>query len=140
MIKVYVTSRFKNVSPEDVEALCFAVRKSGMQDFSFVRDVENYQKTFDDLSDLWIRAKEEIAKCDILLIDVSDNPTGGRVLEVGIAYGLNIPVFVIYKTGIAYKEIFSGIAANVVAYNQYSDITKPLSEFVRSVTGSTLSI
>jgi hypothetical protein len=35
----------------------------------FIRDIENYQKIFDNSFNLMKRAKEEIEKCDVLLID-----------------------------------------------------------------------
>ena len=129
-MKIYVTSRFSGVTKEDVESLCTAVRSAGLEDFSFIRDVEHYQKVFDKPADVWRRSKEEIAKCDALLIDVSDAPTGGRVLEAGIAYGLGLPILVIVKRGTKYKDIFNGVAARAIEYGTYEDVTKSLALFM----------
>ena len=131
-MKVYVTTRFKgsNENKQEIEHLCFAVHDAGMQDFSFIRDVENYQKVFDDPKDLWSRSLEEIEKCEALLIDVSDHPSGGRVIEVGIAYALHKPVFVVVKNGMEYKDVYNGVAALVIRYDSYQDITDALKEYL----------
>jgi len=131
-MKIYITARFKGAENKtDIEKLCLAVRNSGMEDFCFVRDVENYQKTFDNPKDLWERSLLEIKGCDALLIDVSDAPTGGRVIEAGIAYALGLPIFVIAKTGLPYKELFAGISTEIISYDEYSDIVPALVHFMR---------
>jgi nucleoside 2-deoxyribosyltransferase len=74
-------------------------------------------------------ARSEINACDALLIDISDNPGGGRVTETGIAYALNKPIFVIVKRETPYKEvIYDGVAERVIRYNNYTDVTKALTE------------
>ena len=131
-MKIYITTRFKGAENKtDIENLCLAVRNSGMQDFCFVRDVENYKKTFDNPKDLWERSLVEIKACDAVLIDVSDAPTGGRVIEAGIAYALGLPIFVIAKSGLPYKELFSGISTEIISYNEYSDIAPALTRFMK---------
>ena len=103
-----------------------------MEDFSFIRDIENYQKVFNDPKELWQRAKEAIEKCDALLIDISDNPSGGRVIEAGIAYALNMPIFVLVKKGLAYKDIYDGIGTLVIQYETSQDITDALARFLKN--------
>ncbi len=130
-MKICITTRFKGAeNKEDIVKLCAAVRAAGMEEFSFIRDVENYQKTFDDPKKLWQRTKEEIKKCDALLIDVSDHPSGGRVIEAGIAFALDMPVVVLAKEGLDYKDIYDGIGARIIRYNTYEDITKGLVNFL----------
>lgn len=131
-MKVFVTARFRNANREAIESLCAAVKAAGMEDFSFIRDVENYQKVFDNPVDLWQRAREEIGACDALLVDVSDSPTGGRVIETGIAFGLKMPVFVIVKRGVEYKDIFDGVATKVIEYDSYDDVTASLASLVNA--------
>lgn len=129
-MKLCITTRFATAAEakEDIEVLCRAVRNAGMEDFVFVRDVEHYQHVFDDPKELWQRAKQEVLACDALLVDVSDKPTGGRVVECGIAFALDKPIFVIAKRGTEYKQMFDGIAAKVIFYDTYADITMPLRE------------
>jgi nucleoside 2-deoxyribosyltransferase len=130
-MKLYVTARFKgNENKHDIEALCDAVHQAGIEDFCFIRDVENYQKTFDDPKQLWERSLLEIQRCDGLLIDVSDAPTGGRVIEAGIAYGLGIPIVVVVQSGVSYKQLYDGIAKKVIEYKNYSDITNLLKVYL----------
>ena len=124
---VCVTARFKGTENKtDIEALCSAVHAAGLEDFSFIRDVENYQKTFDDPKELWDRARIEISACDALLIDISDVPSGGRIIEVGMAFALDIPIVVVVKKGVAHKEIYDGVAEEIIEYETYKDITKAL--------------
>lgn len=131
-MKVYVATRFKGEENKaEVEDLCTAVRKAGMTDFCFVRDVENYKKTFDDPKELWQRAYDEINACDAFLIDVSDHPTGGRVVEAGIAYALKKRVFIVVKQGVAYKQLFDGISSIVITYDTSKDITQGLKKYDR---------
>lgn len=52
--------------------MCSLVNRSGFKDFCFIRDVENYEKIFDDAFKLMQRAKEEIAQCDVLLIEYKE--------------------------------------------------------------------
>lgn len=129
-MKVYVTARFKNHNRKDIEDLCLAVKNAGVEDFSFIRDVENYQPIFDDVKDVWLRGLEEIKNCDALLIDLSDNPSGGRVVEAGISYGLGIPIISTYKTGTDYKIVYDGISEAVIEYGSYKNLTSQLKSYL----------
>jgi hypothetical protein len=131
-MKICITTRFSTALQDrkQVESLCAAVRAAGMDDFCFVRDVENYRHVFDDPRELWQRTRNEILACNALLIDVSDAPTGGRVIEAGMAFGANMPVVVIARTGTEYKQIFDGIATGVIFYDEYEDVTAPLQKLL----------
>lgn len=128
-MKVYITSRFKGSSENkaEIEMLCAAVRAAGMQDFHFIRDIEHYQPNhFDSEKELWAAALKYINECDALLIDISDAPSGGRLVEAGMAYALHKPVYVIAKTGTVHKDFYNGIARDIFTYNELADITKLL--------------
>lgn len=131
-MRIYVTARYKGSDNKaEIEALCSAVRSSGHEDFCYIRDVEDYQRTFDDPKKLWKRSEEEIAASDALLIDISDNPSGGRVVEAGIAYALNKPIFVVVKAGQEYKDLYNGIATKVIEYKNYDDISRAISTYTK---------
>lgn len=127
-MQVYITARFKNAkeNKNGIEKLCAAVKSAGMVDFSFIRDIENYEKTFDNPKDLWNAALKELEQCDALLVDVSDSPSGGRVVEVGMAYALRKPIFVVLKKGTHLKEFYKGVACLVIEYEEIEDIIRPL--------------
>lgn len=129
-MKVYVATRYKGAeNKHEVEALCEAVRDAGLHDFSFVRDVENYKKTFDDSKQLWARAYDEIGACDAFLVDVSDNPSGGRLVEAGMAYALGKTVITIKRKGVPHKMVFDGISRAVIEYEDYKDLSAQLKRF-----------
>lgn len=131
-MKVYVAARFKGTeNKQQIEALCAAVRAADMTDFCFIRDVEQYKHTFDDPKELWQRAYDEIGACDALLVDVSDNPTGGRLVEAGIAYALRKPVIIVKKHGVHHKSLFDGISSTVIEYADHKDMTAQLKKFER---------
>ncbi|NCA93921.1 MAG: hypothetical protein GX765_01315 [Candidatus Moranbacteria bacterium] len=79
-----------------MKTLCAIIKKSGFEDFCFISDVENYQKVFYNDHELMQIAREEIGKCDALLIDF-DGPASGRMIELGITYALNKKVILITK-------------------------------------------
>jgi len=137
-MKVYIASRFQGAdNKQEIEALCKAVRDAGMKDFSFIRDVEHYKKTFDDPKELWARAYDEIGACDALLMDVSDYPTGGRMVEAGIAYALRKTVIIVKRPGVKHKGLFDGIAQTIITYDSDKDLTQQLKHFDKERTFDT---
>ena len=123
-MRIIVTSSFGD-SKEEIEKLCSIVKSAGFEDFSFIRDVENYRKVFDNPKDLMKRAKDEIEKSDALLIDMTDKPTG-RAIEAGIAYSMGKRIIVIMKKGAQIKDTTRGIADAVIEYNKIEGISGEL--------------
>lgn len=129
-MKVYIATRFKgSENKKEIEELCAAVKAAGLEDFNFIRDVEHYKHTFDNPKELWQRTHDEINACDALLVDISDHPTGGRLVEAGIAYALKKPVIVIKKPGVEYKTLFDGISSTVIEYKNFKDLTNQLKKY-----------
>lgn len=132
-MKLFITAPFKEgKNKEEVEHLCDLVRQSGFEDFCFVRDVENYQKIFNDPRELMTRAKKEIVSCYALLIDLTDKPTG-RLIEAGIAYALGKKIIILVKRGISLKDTSKGIADAVIEYDNIDDIVPELKKFLHEV-------
>lgn len=127
-MKLFITARFKGEENKaDIERLCEAVRAAGFEDFCFIRDIEKYQRGFfADPHKLMARMREELLKCDGLLIDVSDNPGGGRLIETGIAFGHNKPVIVMVKRGAQISTPILGVVDRIVKYDEIEDIVEPL--------------
>jgi nucleoside 2-deoxyribosyltransferase len=129
-MKVYITARFKGTeNKQQIEALSKAVKDARMTAFCLVKDVENYKDFIADPKELWQRTYDEIGASDALLIDVSDNPTGGRMVEAGIAYALRKPVIVAKRRGTVHKGLFDGIAEIVIEYDDLKDLTTALKKF-----------
>ncbi len=126
-MKVFITASFKEgKNKAEIELLCSLVKESGFQDFCFIRDIENYQKMFHDSKELMDVAKEEIKKCDVLLIDMTHKPTG-RAIEAGIAFAMNKKIITIMKKGTKIKDTTKGISNMIIEYEKIKDIIKPLS-------------
>ncbi len=129
-MKLFVTAPFLGTqNKREIEELCALVHEAGFEDFCFVRDVEKYQHMFDDVHELMRRAKEEISKCDALLMDY-DGPANGRMIELGIAFSLGKTIIVTTRRGTSVKDTVRGVADVIIEYDKLADIVKPLSEVV----------
>lgn len=125
-MKVFITASFKGgKNKEEIEYLCSLIKESGFEDFCFIRDVENYQKMFNDPRKLMDRAKEEILKSNVLLIDMTNKPTG-RAIEAGIAFAQNKKIISIMKKGTKIKDTTRGISDAVIEYEDIKEIVSPL--------------
>ena len=130
-MKVFITASFKEGKNKDeIEHLCSLIKESGFQDFCFIRDVENYQKIFDDPKELMKRAKEEILKSDILLIDMTYKPTG-RAIEAGIAFAQGKKIISIMQKGTKIKDTTKGISDAVIEYDDIKEIINPLNSLFK---------
>lgn len=133
-MKVFITASFKESANKiEIEKLCSLVHDAGFEDFCFIRDIEKYQKVFSDPKELMKRAKEEILKCDVLLIDLTEKPTG-RAIEAGIAYGADKKIIVIIKKGTEIKDPVRGIADIVIEYENIKEIVEPPRVFNSKLT------
>jgi len=127
-MKVFITASFKEGKNKmEIEQLCSIVRNAGFEDFSFIRDVENYKKVFDNPQELMDRARTEILKCDILLFDATEKSTG-RAIEVGIAYANKKKIIVIMREGTEIKDTLRGAADKVITYKAIEDIQTDLKQ------------
>lgn len=129
-MKLFITASFKgDENKQEIKHLCNLTKEAGFEDFCFVRDIENYQKTFSDAKKLMQTSREEIEKSDALLIDLTNKPTG-RAIEAGIAFALNKKIVVIAQKGTTMKETAIGIADLVIEYSLIDDIVPPLREWL----------
>lgn len=133
-MKIFITHTFKGIENKlEIEELCQIVRDSGWQDYSFVRDAENYSKDlFKNETDLMLAAKKEISNCDALLIDITD-PSLGKGIEAGIAYSLGKKIIVIIKNGSEPRRTAFGIADLIVEYDDINDIKLPLTNYLSTL-------
>ena len=125
-MKIFITAPFKEgKNKTEIENLCSLVKNAGFKDFCFIRDIENYQKVFNDPKELMDRAREEIKKCDVLLFDATNKSTG-RAIEVGIAYSNKKKIIIIMKEGTKIKDTLKGVADVLITYKTIKDIQDDL--------------
>ncbi len=126
-MRVFITATFKEgENRNEIEEICSLIKQSGFKDFCFIRNIENYKKVFNNSQKLMLRAKEEIIKSDVLLIDMTHKPTG-RAIEAGIAFALNKKIISIMKKGTKIKDTSKGISNAIIEYENINEIVKPLS-------------
>ncbi|MEK9165935.1 MAG: hypothetical protein AAB525_03735 [Patescibacteria group bacterium] len=130
-MRVFITAKFKGgENKSEIEYFCSLIRQAGLKDFCFIRNVEDYQKIFDDPKKLMQRTKQEIHKSDALIIDMTDKPTG-RAIEAGIAYALSKKIILIMKKGTKIKDTSRGIADLIIKYDKIEEIVSILKQFFR---------
>ncbi|MDP3682947.1 MAG: hypothetical protein Q8S01_03355 [Ignavibacteria bacterium] len=128
--RIFITASFQEgKNKQEIEHLCELVGSAGFEEFCFIRDVEDYQKIFDNPAELMVRAKTEIEKSEYLLIDMTDKPTG-RAIEAGMAYASGKKVIVIMKRGTQIKDTTRGISVAVIEYSKIEEIVNPLSQLI----------
>lgn len=76
------------------------------------------------------RSEDEIKKSDVLLIDMTNKPTG-RAIEAGMAYSLGKKIIAVMKKGTQIKETTKGIVDVIIEYNVIEDISDGLKEVLR---------
>lgn len=125
---MFITAKFKgDENKSEVEELCAAVRAAGFDDFCFIRDVEHYRRgIFADPHELMDRARAELLMCDALLLDATESSSGGRTIELGMAFGHDKLVIVIAKDGTELAAPLLGVASLVITYQKLDDIIEPL--------------
>ncbi len=125
-MRLYVTYTFKGTDNRaEIEHRCDLVRRSGWEDFCFIRDVEDWQPAFTDSHALMARALEEIRQSDALLLDMTRKPTG-RAIEAGMAYTLGKRVILIMQRGTVIKDTSRGISNAIIEYDVLEDIVPHL--------------
>lgn len=129
-MKVYITGRFKGRADRSrIKALSAAVREAHMDDVCFLRDVEHYKRSFATAKEKWARVYDELAACDMLLVDLADTTYGRRAVECGMALALKKPVVLAVPKGSSPKKLFTDLASEVIEYESYKDITQPLKAY-----------
>ncbi|MFH1713280.1 MAG: hypothetical protein ABH896_03790 [Candidatus Jacksonbacteria bacterium] len=127
-MRIFITAKFKGgKNKSEIEYFCSLIRQAGLKDFCFIRDVENYQKVFNDPKTLMQRTKQEINKSDALIIDMTDKPTG-RAIEAGMAYAFGKKIILIMKRGTQIKDTSRGTADLIIEYDQIEEIVSVLKQ------------
>lgn len=123
-MKVYITAPFRDwENKNEIEKTCSIVKKSGFEDYCFVRD----EKIFNDEYEMMKRAKKEVGKCEVLLIDY-DGPTHGRMIELGMTYAMNKKIVLITKRWTRIKDTVRGVSDSIIEYENIEDIIQPMAK------------
>lgn len=128
-MKVFITGNFyrKSAKPT-IEGLSEAVRNAGMVDVSFMRDVERYKRSKGSAKETWYKVYDELAACDILLVDMGEY-NDKRAVECGMALALKKPIVITARRGMKHKKLFDDMASTVIEYDSYKDITQQLKKY-----------
>jgi nucleoside 2-deoxyribosyltransferase len=110
---------------QDVEEVIAAIEGAGVEVYCFRRDAEKWGEIEFEPGEMMNVTFNEISRSDFLIADVADWPIGVGV-EAGYAYAKGIPVICICSVDKKVANTVAGLAAHVVGYQDYSDMSKQL--------------
>lgn len=128
-MKLFISAPVKDADNQDLDRLSKAIRDANLSGFCMSRDYKGDSTVLDHPKDLWSLVRDEIGASDGLIIDVTHAPNDARMVEVGIAYSLRLPVIVIKKQGVEHKHLMDGLSEQVIEYENYQDLSKKLKRF-----------
>lgn len=129
-MKIYITAPFKGKeNKEEIEKLCDTIKKTGLEDFCFIRDIEKYELIFDNPNELMKQAITTLSTCDMLLIDSTTKTTTGCTIEAGMAYALGKKIITIAKTWSDIRPTLQGISSIIITYETIEDIIEPIKDY-----------
>lgn len=130
-MKVFIPAKF-TADDEDkkhINKLCDAVQDAKLEPFCFVRDVQDYKNTFKSAKEQWARIYDELGACDALLLDATEEPGIGSMVEAGMAFALRKPVIIAKRHSGKVDNSLEGISSTIIEYKDYSDLSKRLAKY-----------
>lgn len=128
-MKLFLSVPVKKSDDYDIEKLSKSIHDARLNDYCVIRDYQGDKQVLDDPRHLWSIVRDEIGACDGLLIDVTHAPNDARMVEVGIAYSLRLPVIIVKKQGTEHKPVMDGVSEHVIEYDDYKDLSHQLKQF-----------
>ena len=104
---------------QKLEELSRIIEDAGHKTFIFLRDVEHW-KTGMDIKEIVRRAMKELAKCDVIVAEVSEKARG-TYFEIGYAKALGKKVIIIYRKG-SEVNFLKAAADAAVEYENLADL------------------
>lgn len=106
-----------------------AIKTAGLNVKCFATDYKKDGQV--PLNKLMHDAFKWMDSCDLIIVDISKISLGIGI-ESGYAYIKKIPLVAIHEKGTKTSNSMIGIADLIFEYKKYSDITKKISEYLKS--------
>lgn len=114
---------------KNVNNINTAIKAAGLDVICFATDYKKDGQV--PLKELMCDAFNWMDNCDLIIVDISKISLGIGI-ESGYAYIKKIPLIAIHKKGTKTSNSMIGIADLVFEYKKYSDVTKKISEYLKS--------
>lgn len=126
-MKAYLAIKFHpdGRNKEKVEAISEALRKSGIEPFCFVRDIEKFGKNSFTAKELMQEIFEAIDSCDLVVVDLTEKGVGLGI-EAGYAHAKGIPIVTIAEKGSDISKTLEGISEEVIFYDNENVLMEEL--------------
>jgi nucleoside 2-deoxyribosyltransferase len=133
-MKAYLATKyyedFRNKS--EIERISDILRLNGFDSFCVVRDHEKWGDVEYDAKELMRLTFQELAKCDFILIDLTEKGVGLGI-EAGFAYAKGLPIVTMARSGSDISTTLRGISKRVFFYDSVEDITSCLNEIIKEI-------
>lgn len=130
-MKLFISAPVEDLGNHNLDKLSKSIRDANLSSFCMSRDYQGDKAVLDHPKELWSVVRDEIAASDGVIIDVSHAPSEARMVEIGIAYSLRLPVIVVKKQGVEHKHLMDGVSEQVIEYENHQDLSKKLKRFDR---------
>lgn len=117
-IKYYDDMRNRSL----IEQICTGLEKKGISTFVFARDIQNYEKCKLSPREIMETAFKQINNSDALLVDASELSIGVGI-EVGYAYGKNIPIYLVAHKEAYVSNSVKGVAQKSLFYENACEVS-----------------
>lgn len=108
-----------------IETLSQIIEQTGWQTTITVRDLELWGKKALSPQQLMQLSFDSIQQSNVLFLEVSEKGVGLGI-EAGYAYALHIPIILLAKIGTEISTTLSGIASQILFYEQFEDLLPQL--------------
>lgn len=128
-MKAFLTIKFHedHCNRPLIEAISAALEQYGVESVCIIRDVEQWGQIHFSPRQLMARTFEEIATCDLLIVDLTEKGVGLGI-EAGYARAKGIPIVTIAKTGSDISETLRGISEVVYLYDDFDGLSEICSQ------------
>lgn len=132
MKKAYLAISYSRRKEFDVEvtALTQWLAQRGIDLFVFV---DRYNFTGDQEVEMMATAFREIAESDLLIAELTHKAMGVGI-ELGYAFGQNIPIVYVRKTGAEHSTTAAGCADHIVTYSSPATLLEGMDSALKAIT------
>ena len=135
MKKAFMSLKFHDGEEDKkkIDDITNALLKAGIENVVMARDVEKYGKAIlpEGAKLMLDYAFPAMKQCDMLIVEFSEKGVGLGI-GAGYAYAINLPIYVIAKTGSDISLTMSNLAKKVIFYDDPKELTQKFIEILNN--------
>ena len=125
MDKVFLSIKFHhdNRNKTRIEGISAALKKSGLNIYCVVRDLEKWGQANFSPAELMQKTFSVIDTCDLVVVDLTEKGVGLGI-EAGYACAKGIPIVIVAQQGSDISATLQGISQQVIFYQQFNELAQ----------------